>query len=150
MLLTAANVGSYLLDELARSLGGAVSAIAGYEEAVILALGVAAPMFLPYCQSQRGHVAVDFLVQRLPLGLQAALDALSLGLTTALALFLSYWLFQGMVESRDLGVVMGILGWPQWPFYWPGIVSLALWALVAGLQLSCLVATHPGEPVAGG
>ena len=32
-------------------------------------------------------------------------------------------------------LVSPVLGWPEWPFYLPGIVSLALWALVALSQI---------------
>ena len=40
-----------------------------------------------------------------------------------------------MVETRADGLVSPVLDWPEWPFYLPGLVSLALWALVAAEQL---------------
>ena len=33
------------------------------------------------------------------------------------------------------GAVSRVLGWPEWPFYLPGLASLLLWAAIAGLQL---------------
>ena len=51
-----------------------------------------------------------------------------------LALFLGYWMLIGMFESRNDGALSPVIGWPLWPFYLPGIVSLLLWCLVAALQ----------------
>ena len=51
-----------------------------------------------------------------------------------MALFLAYWMFQGMVESRADNALSPVIGWPIWPFYIPGVVSLLLWAFVAAVQ----------------
>ena len=51
---------------------------------------------------------------------------------TLLVLFLLYWMVIGMLESRADQAVSRVLEWPEWPFYLPGLVSLLLWALVAG------------------
>ena len=53
----------------------------------------------------------------------------------ALALFLAYWMVHGMIETRSDGALSRVLGWTEWPFYIPGIVSLVLWATVAASQL---------------
>ena len=63
------------------------------------------------------------------------LDLASLGLMAALPLFLGYWMIFGMLETRADGRISPVLEWAQWPFYLPGLVSLALWALVALDQL---------------
>ena len=56
-------------------------------------------------------------------------------ITVVTAMFLAYWMWFGMLESRADGQLSRVLGWPEWPFYAPGIFSLLLWALVAAAQL---------------
>lgn len=135
VLVTTANVGAFTLDRVARLFGGTVSGLPGYEDFVRLAVSVAALMFLPMCQIRRGHVAVEIFANRLPPRLREAIDAAWLVVTATLALFLSYWMIHGMVETWRDGALSRVLGWPEWPFYAPGVLSLALWAAVCVVQL---------------
>ena len=132
--VTVTNTGAFLLDRLARIGGGAVSGLPGYEDFVRLAVSAAALMMLPYCQHQRGHVVVDLLAGRMPARLRSALDRISGAAVAALALFLTYWMWLGMAETRDDHALSRVLGWPEWPFYLPGILSLVLWAVIAAVQ----------------
>ncbi len=134
VLVTATNVGAFTLDRLAGLFGGAVSGLPGYEDFVRLAISAAVPMFFPYCQLKRGHVAVDIFVSHFSAQLRRGLDRFSLLVIAAMALFLTYWLILGMNETRADGALSRVLGWPEWPFYLPGIISLALWALIAVAQ----------------
>lgn len=134
MLVTSTNVLAFLADALVARFGVDVAALSGYEDFVRLFIAGSALMFFPYCQLTRGHVAVDIFVERLPAGLQRAMDRLYFLLTAALALFLLFYMAQGMAETRADGVITPVIGWPEWPFYGPGVVSLALWALVALAQ----------------
>lgn len=127
VLITVLNAGAYAFSALGVPLAG----VRGYEEIVRLSVGAAVSMLLPYCQMQRGHVAVDLLVERFPGGVRRAIDRLSLALMGLLAVFLTYWLILGLLENRADGVVSPLLGWAEWPFYLPVVLSLALWALVA-------------------
>lgn len=135
VLVTTVNVSGFILDRALRPFGGAVSGLPGYEDFVSLAVSVAALSFLPYCQLERGHVAVDVFTSRAPAALNRALDALWLVATIIAALFLAYWIHAGLWEKLADGAISRVLGWPQWPFFAPGVVSLALWALVAFAQL---------------
>ena len=135
VLLTVLNVAGFSANEVAQRFGGAVSALPGYEELVTLWISCAALMFFPYCQWRRGHVAVDIVTDRLPRWARRLSDGLSLLGMGILALFLAYWMLIGMLEVRADGVISSILGWPQWPFYLPGIASLLLWAAMVGLHL---------------
>ena len=128
---TAFNIGAFAADMVARHFGASVHAFPGYEDFVRLTVSAAVLMLFPYCQLRRGHVAVDLLVERMPRAVQRAIDAISLIGMTMLVLFLLYWMVIGMAETRDDHAVSRVLGWPEWPFYLPGLVSLALWALVA-------------------
>jgi TRAP-type C4-dicarboxylate transport system permease small subunit len=140
VLVTATNVGAFGLDKLARLFGGTVSGLPGYEDFVRLAISGAALMLFPYCQLKRGHVAVDFFVNMTPWSVRRALDAISLVAMAAMALFLAYWMVLGLLETRADGALSRVLGWPEWPFYLPGIASLLLWAAIAAYQV------FAGEP----
>jgi Tripartite ATP-independent periplasmic transporters, DctQ component len=136
VLVTTTNVLAFGFDKLARIWGGTVAGLPGYEDFVALSISVAALSFFPYCQLRRGHVAVDLFVARAPLAFRRVLGLLWLVCAIGVALFLAYWMSVGMLESRGDNVVSPVLGWPVWPFYGPGVVSLALWAAVAALQIA--------------
>jgi TRAP-type C4-dicarboxylate transport system permease small subunit len=74
-------------------------------------------------------------VDYLPPALRRALERAWLVLTICLALFLAGWMLTGMLQAREDALVTGVLGWPDWPFYLPGMASLVLWAVVAATQL---------------
>ena len=134
VLVTTANAGAFTLDRLARVFGGTVSGLPGYEDFVRLAVSAAALMLLPYCQLRRGHVAVDLFARWLPPRIRQALDTAIALAMAALAAFLAFWMTAGLLETRADGALSRVLGWPEWPFYLPGIASLLLWAAVAALQ----------------
>jgi TRAP-type C4-dicarboxylate transport system permease small subunit len=141
---TAFNVGAFTADRVARIFGASVGAFPGYEDFVRLVVSAAVLMLFPYCQLQRGHVAVDLLVERMPQPVQRAVDAISLIGMTLLVLFLLYWMVIGMIETRADHAVSRVLGWPEWPFYLPGLVSLALWALVAAADAGRILRGRQG------
>ena len=135
VLVTAFNVSAFTLDRLARFFGTTVSGLPGYEDFVRLAISVAGLMFFPYCQLRRGHVTVDLFSRSFPLPMQKALDVLWLACMAGVAAFLAWYMVGGMNEAREDRTVSAVLGWPEWPFYAPGIVSVALWALIAAYQI---------------
>lgn len=136
VLVTVANAGAFMLDRVARMFGGTVSGLPGYEDFVRLAISAAALMLLPYCQVQRGHVAVDLFAKMMPPAVRRGLAVLSTLATAALAAFLAYWMALGLLETRADGALSRVIGWPEWPFYAPGVLSLLLWALVAASQIA--------------
>lgn len=132
--VTSLNVGALILNRVALLFGESVSGLPGYEDFVRLTISCAALMFFPYCQMQRGHVVVSLFVSGLPVSVRRNLTRFWLALTAIAALFLAGWMTVGMAETRADQAMSSILGWTLWPFYLPGIVSLALWALVAARQ----------------
>jgi len=54
-------------------------------------------------------------------------------------------MYLGLLESKDDGALSSILGWHEWPFYIPGIISLFLWAIVLIFQIF----VHKGEKLNG-
>lgn len=135
MVVTTLNAGAFAIDRIARYFGNTFAALPGYEDFVRLAVSSAALMFFPYCQYKRGHVVVDLFVTRFSPNLNRALDLFSLFSTTALALFLAYWMMQGMIETYHDNALSRVLGWHEWPFYLPGVISLILWAMTSGSQI---------------
>lgn len=133
-LVTATNVAAFLADAVAGLFDADVSALSGYEDFVRLMIAPSALAFLPYCQLQRGHVAVDIFVDQLPARTQLGMDRFFCLVMAVLALFLLYSMTLGMLETRSDQVVTAVIGWPEWPFYAPGLVSLALWAAVSLMQ----------------
>lgn len=144
--VTVTNVGAFALDRVARYWGSTVSGLPGYEDYVRLAVASAIPMFLPYCQSQRGHLAVDLFLKNAPASFNRFINRLSLILMAATALFLAYWMVLGMLETKNDGALSRVLGWEEWPFYLPGIASLVLWAIVALSQLNDESTATTGTP----
>ncbi len=135
VLVTTINTAAFGADKIARLFGENVAGLAGYEDFVRLAISAVALMFFPYCQRQKGHVAVDLLAERFSLRTQIFLERIILLLTVCVALFLAYWMTLGMISAYEDFASSPILGWPNWPFYVPGILSLFLWAVVALMQL---------------
>lgn len=134
VLVTTVNAGAFMLDRAAALFDTDISGLPGYEDFVRLAISAAALMFFPYCQVKRGHVAVDLFMARAPRLVRAAIDRMWLLVTAGLAAFFAWWMMLGLLEKRADGVVTGVLGWPEWPFYLPGIAALILWALIALFQ----------------
>jgi len=135
VLITTANAGAFILDRIARLAGGNVAALPGYEEFVALTTGCAAILFLPWCQSRRGHVAVDVLVARVPAAFNRALGRLWAALTSAVAAALAWAMLNGLWSLRADGAITAVLGWPVWPFLAPAVAALGLWSAVAAAQV---------------
>lgn len=132
--VTSVNAGAFTLDRLARLWGGNVAGLPGYEDFVRLSVSAAALLLLPHCQVRHGHVVVDIFTRNAPRRLRRVLDAAARALTAAFALFLAVSMAIGMAETFQDGALSRVLGWPEWPFYLPGIAALLLWSAVAARQ----------------
>jgi len=135
VITTVINISAFGLDKIARIFGSNVGALPGYEDFVKLLVSCIALMFFPWAQAERGHISVDFFANKFSSNWQKYLDILWLSLTLILVVFLGILMFLGMLESREDGALSSILGWIQWPFYIPGIISLFLWSLVLMYQI---------------
>jgi len=135
VLTTVINISAFGLDKIARIYGSNVGGLPGYEDFVKLLMSCIALMFFPWAQAERGHIAVDFFSNKFSYAWQRYLDILWLSLKLIMVIFLGVLMFLGMLESRSDGALSSILGWVQWPFYIPGIISLALWTLVLVFQI---------------
>ena len=134
VLVTTTNAGAFILDRVARLFGTNVPALPGYEDFVRLAISCAVLTMFPLCQVRSGHVWVDLFTARLPKRAINLLDLLWQLLTVGLAGFLAWWMGVGLLQQRDDDAVSGVLGWPVWLFYGPGVLSLLLWGAIALMQ----------------
>ncbi|MGF1627111.1 MAG: TRAP transporter small permease [Alphaproteobacteria bacterium] len=127
--------------------GQGTTLVSGYEELVRNFIAVAAFSMLPWCQHARGHVAVDFFVERAPRWLHVLIEAASLLLFAGFAGLVLGFMALYLPELRAGNFTTGqILGWPAWPFYLPALAALASWLLVLAAQALALVRHGPAGP----
>lgn len=132
MLVTSINTAAFAIHKLS---GIAIPTLSGYEDFISLAISAAALMFFPYCQLQKGHIIVDLFSKQLPPFFCHYLDKFWLLVLVLLALFLSYWMLFGMIETYQDQVLSPVLSWSIWPSYLPPLLSLILWAIVCLSQI---------------
>jgi hypothetical protein len=135
VIVTSINVGGFALSRFGIVFGDGASGLPGYEDYVALTVGVAALSFFPYCQLHNGHVVVELFTSNAPDVIARVLDRMWNAVVVVTALFLAYWMCVGLLQKRADDSLSPVLGWPEWPFLLPGIVSLVLWALVAAIQV---------------
>ena len=135
VMTTVINIAAFGLDKVARIFDSDVTGLSGYEDLVRLLPSCIALMFFPWAQAQRGHVAVDFFANKFSPKVQVFFDIIWLSCTMLFVFFLMILMFMGMVESYNDRIMSTTLGWPEWPFYAPGVISLLLWGVVLAFQI---------------
>ena len=94
-------------------------------------VGVAALTMFPYAQLHHAHASVDVVMQHAPDWANRIVAVIS-GLALAAILgWMSYMLVIGTAEVRSDNVETTVLGWPVWIFMPFAVVSCALWAIAA-------------------
>lgn len=129
--VTMVNVSGFIANMVARNFGGYVSGLSGYEDAVTLAIGMAALSFFPYCQATKGHISVDLFTNFLSDRSLRIIEIISDIFITIIAFFLGYMMIEGALQIKSDTALSPVLEWPVWPFYIPGIISCFLWGIVA-------------------
>lgn len=141
VLATAVNAAGFTANTIARSWGGSVPGLPGYEDAVTMLIGVSALAMFPYCQLKGGHAAVDLFMQKAPRWADRAVTVLSGLLVAGIALAMAWMLTLGTIETRADMTETAVLGWPVWIFMPFAVLSCLLWALAAIMETFC-----PAEP----
>ena len=106
--------------------------VPGDFELVAAGTAMAVFLFLPYCYLQRGNVAVDIFISRLPPRVQCVMDGLAAVLFGVIAGLFAWRMVHGLADTfgnRDISMILGFPIWIAYPF---GIASFAL------LAVSCL------------
>jgi len=135
VLMTVLNITAFGLDKIARVFDSNVGGLPGYEDLVRLLISCIALMLFPWAQLEKGHIAIEFFTEKLSPHIQNFLDKIWLSVTLVLVGFLAVMMYLGMIESYNDGALSRILGWNEWPFYIPGIISLILWDIVLFYQV---------------
>lgn len=131
VLATAINAVGFTGNAIARTWGGNVQGLPGYEDAVQMFVGVAALAMFPYAQLHMAHAAVDVFMQHAPTWANRAVTFIS-GVTLAIvAIWMACMLVLGTAEVRSYNVETTVLGWPVWIFMPFAVVSCVLWAAAA-------------------
>ncbi|WP_331774680.1 TRAP transporter small permease [Sulfurospirillum sp. 1612] len=135
ILTTVIDISASGIDRIVRNYGYSVEGLPGYEDLVRLLVSSIALMFFPWTQLERGHISVEFFTDSLSTKWLMILDKIWLSLTFCLVIFLMIMMYFGMLESKGDNALSRILGWEEWRFYIPGLISLFLWALVLIYQI---------------
>ncbi len=100
--------------------------ILGDYELVQIMSAIAVSMSLPFCQTCRGHIIVDFFTTGLPAKANKVLDIIA-SLLLAVAAFILTWRigvgFNDMLSNRDASMLLDI---PTWWGYLPMVPSFFL------------------------
>ncbi len=126
--------------------------VPGDFELVEAATALAIFCFLPWCQIQRGHVAVDVFVELLGPRADAALSVLFNALMTVVAGFILWRLWAGMLDKMQYNETTFILQFPVWWGYAVCVpvagvfVVVAAWTVVRSV-VETRAAFARGEPV---
>ena len=105
------------------------SPVPGDFEIVALGTAVAIFMFLPYCYMQKGNVAVDIFISRMPPGVQRGMDVLAAALFGVVAALFAWRSVFGLADTVRNGDISMILGFPVWVVHPFGVASFALLAV---------------------
>ena len=105
------------------------SPVPGDFEIVALGTAVAIFLFLPYCYMQKGNVAVDIFISRMPVGVQRAMDVLAATLFGVVAALFAWRSVFGLADTVRNGDISMILGFPVWVVHPFGVASFALLAV---------------------
>ncbi|MCK2046213.1 TRAP transporter small permease [Chromohalobacter moromii] len=112
-----------------------VGPVTGDYEMVEMGTAIAVFLFLPYCHLRGGHVTVDLLVMRAPLGVQRFLAVLSEALFLLVSCLMTWRLYHGLLDKHRYMETSMLLGIPLWWGYVAGIVGFALLSLVCLYRL---------------
>ena len=94
---------------------------------------VAIAFAVPYTQVMRGHVAVDFMFDKLPRRARLSIDVVTCLLSTCLFAALAVYSFKYAVKLQRSGEVSGTQGIPFYPFvYGMAVCFVATFCILVG------------------
>ena len=126
MLLVVVNI---LLRALFNSPIQGVYEITGFITAVVIGLGLA------WCALQKSHIAIEFIVEKLPLKVQNVIHIISGVLIMVFLLFISYRLFFHGFKVIASGEVSATAQIPFYPFIFLVAIGFLLLFLVELVNL---------------
>jgi TRAP-type C4-dicarboxylate transport system permease small subunit len=110
------------------------SPISGDVELTQMGVALAISMCLPWCQTQRGHILVDFFTQKSSAQSLRFMDSMGCLALAVMYGFLAWRTSVGAVSVREAGETTMIISLPMWWAYASLAPGLALSALIALAQ----------------
>jgi TRAP-type C4-dicarboxylate transport system permease small subunit len=126
MFLTALDVGlRYIFN---RPLPGAY-------ELVEYMMAIVVPFSIAYCAQQRGHVAVELILEKFPKRIQVFVEALVTFVAMLFALIIAWQNFMYIGEVYDSHLTSAVLLIPVYPFIIPVTLGIGAFALMLLMHL---------------
>ncbi len=126
MFLTAVDVG--LRYAFNRPLSGAF-------ELVEYMMAIMVPFSIAYCAQQKGHVAVDLVMERFPKKVGKGADIVTTFITLIFSLIISWQNVLYFFEVKASGLTSSVLLIPAYPFIAPTAIAFATLALILVVHL---------------
>lgn len=114
--------------------------IRGSYELTQLIMAIVVFFTIAYCAAQKGHVAIEVLVARLPQRLQVVIEILMYLFSLGLWGLLSWGLSLQAINVWRMAETTNLLGLPSYPFVLVAVFGSALLTLVILIQLLSLLA----------
>jgi TRAP-type C4-dicarboxylate transport system permease small subunit len=105
----------------------------GYEVVELLMIPTAL-MAVAYCQEKRGHLTMEFAIDRLPPRPRAGFEFFNTIVTFGLYLFMAIWLLLSAIAEIGTGRYSGLLKVPIYPFKF--VAAISMFAMTLELVLT--------------
>ncbi len=127
MFLTALDVGlRYVFN---RPLSGAF-------ELVEYMMAILIPFCIVYCAHQKGHVAVELILDRFPKRIQKIADTITTFIAMIFAIVIAWQNILYIFEVKGSGLTSAVLLIPAYPFVAPIAIGMGAFALILVVHLS--------------
>ncbi|MEZ5931825.1 MAG: TRAP transporter small permease [Alphaproteobacteria bacterium] len=105
--------------------------IKGDFEWIEIGIGFAIFAFLPWCQLQRAHAAVDLFKPAFPETMNRVIDLVVDILMAVVAVIIAWRLYLGMLDKQSYAETTFILQFPVWQAFLAGLVGAIAFVIVA-------------------
>lgn len=106
--------------------------VPGDFELIEAGTGFAVCAFMPWTQLKRGHASVTIITDALGQRVNALIDFITELVLFAVAAFLTWRLWYGVIDKMAYGETTFILKFPLWWAYAACLFGLAIWIVVGG------------------
>jgi TRAP-type C4-dicarboxylate transport system permease small subunit len=115
------------------------SPLAGAYELVEYMMAIVVPFCIVYCAEQRGHVAVELVLDKFPKSVQTVVDFLTTLVALAFTIIIAWQNFLYIGEVYDSHLTSSVLLIPAYPFVIPVALGVSGFALILLLHLVAII-----------